>query len=179
MRFNSVEHSCDSLTQQSRAYSTGMEARPIKLTAHWSKWLLERVCLRIHFSSHQRCTMTNFPNSPKWTVFLRLQSKTSTCFSSPHLSYLEIGQCREPSSGRLAWQNSPFSHPPLQGAARLRWSSLQVLPVGWSSTGDPKKSPVANGENEWFGFLGGWGSYYKQTSRILFGRFWMAEYSHT
>lgn len=76
--------------------------------------------------------------------------------------------------------STPFSSSPqLRGAARLR-SYLQLLAVRWSMQGgNPTKIPqVANGENEWFGFFGGWGSYYTQTSRILWVGFWRSIATH-
>ena len=65
-----------------------------------------------------------------------------------------------------------FLHPPTQ----RRRPSQMVVPSGPSSwmvqQGGPQKIPqVANGENEWFGFLGGGVGYYTQTSRILRGGF--------
>lgn len=116
--------------------------------------------------------------------FFRLQSKFDL-FSSLHLSYLEIGQCLPPSSGRLAWQNSaaekldPFSSSPNSEAPPVSdgrpFSSFQLD----GGNGGPEDPPVANGENEWFVFLGGGVGYYTQTSRILWGGFeWWSIATH-
>lgn len=90
MHFNSVEHSCESLTHQSRAYSTGMEARPIKRTAHRSKWLLGS-----HLSSRQRAqwqTPKLQVNRIGWLQQIQLVSSQSSYFEMPSSSGLWLAK---------------------------------------------------------------------------------------